>query len=239
MHAPKELVEKYVEVYEKGWDVLRAERLERMKRLYLLDDNVELTPRSPWGNYGETEVGLNPAWESLPEDRRRDLARRMAIFAAMVDRMDHGIGRIVADLEEKQDLDHTLILFLSDNGACAEWDPKGFDGKSSNDNVLHTGEDLESMGGSNTYHSVGSGWANLSNTPWRLYKHFNHEGGISTPMIVHWPAGLSSTGAILSTPGHIVDLVPTLLEAGGRRLSTQFQRTLDDPASPASPCCLS
>ena len=213
LHAPKELVEKYVGMYEKGWDVLRVERLERMKTLGLLDEGTELTPRSPWWNYGETAVGMNPAWDSLPEGRRRDLARRMAIFAAMVDRMDHGIGRIVANLEDNQELDNTLVLFLSDNGACAEWDPNGFDARSSNNNVLHTGEKLGGMGGPDSYHSVGSGWANLSNTPWRFYKHFNHEGGISTPMIVHWPAGLSDSGAILSAPGHIVDLAPTLLDA--------------------------
>lgn len=222
LHAPRELVEKYVDVYQKGWDSLRTERLGRMKRLGLLDENTELTPRSPWWNYGETAVGVNPAWDSLPEDRRRDLARRMAIFAAMVDRMDQGIGRIVADLEENLELENTLVVFLSDNGACAEWDPNGFDGKSSNNNVLHTEEDLGKMGGPGTYHSVGSGWANLSNTPWRLYKHFNHEGGISTPMIVHWPRGLSRTGAIESAPGHIVDLAPTLLDAAYAEYPSSF-----------------
>lgn len=213
LQAPEDVIEKYKDVYKKGWDVLRAERLERMKRLGLVAQDTELTPRSPWWNYGETDAGFNPAWDSLPANRQADLARRMAIFAAMVDRMDENIGRIVADLRERGELDNTLIVFLSDNGACAEWDPNGFDVRSSNNNVLHAGEDLERMGEAGTYHSAGSGWANLSNTPWRLYKHFNHEGGISTPLIVHWPGGIGRPGAVKSGMGHIIDLVPTLLDA--------------------------
>ena len=213
LQAPEEVIEKYKDVYKKGWDVLREERLERMKQFGLVAQDTELTPRSPWWNYGETEAGFNPAWDSLPADRQADLARRMAIFAAMVDRMDENIGRIVADLRERGELDNTLIVFLSDNGACAEWDPNGFDVRSSNNNILHAGEEVERMGEAGTYHSAGSGWANLSNTPWRLYKHFNHEGGISTPLIVHWPGRIGSPGAVKSGMGHIIDLVPTLLDA--------------------------
>lgn len=213
LQAPEEVVEKYKDIYTKGWDVLRAERFERMKELGLVSEDTELTPRSPWWNYGETDAGFNPEWDSLPADRQADLARRMAIFAAMVDRMDENIGRIVADLERTGELDNTLIIFLSDNGACAEWDPNGFDVRSSNNNELHTGAALEGMGQDGTYHSAGSGWANLSNTPWRLYKHFNHEGGISTPLIAHWPSRIGRPGLVKSGMGHIIDLVPTLLDA--------------------------
>jgi arylsulfatase len=174
-----------------------------------------LAPRSSFSNYGETATADNPAWDSLPADRRADLARRMAIYAAMVDRMDQNIGRITTDLRAKGDLDNTLIVFLSDNGACAEWDPFGFDGRSSANNVLHRGAELEIMGGPSTYHSVGSGWANASNTPWRMYKHYSHEGGISTPGIVHWPDGFRRRGAIENTPAHLIDLMPTIVEASG------------------------
>jgi arylsulfatase len=139
----------------------------------------------------------------------------MAIYAAMIDRMDQNIGRIAADLRAKGQLENTLIMFLSDNGACAEWDPFGFDGSSSGNNVLHRGAELESMGETGTYHSVGSGWANASNTPWRMYKHYSHEGGISTPGIMHWPDGFKRRGAIENTPIHLIDLMPTIVEASG------------------------
>lgn len=231
LQAPEEVIEKYKDIYTKGWDVLRAERLARMKELGLVSEDTELSPRSPWWNYGETKAGWNPAWDSLAAERQADLARRMAIFAAMVDRMDENIGRIVADLTVRGELDNTLIVFLSDNGACAEWDPNGFDIRSSNNNILHAGDDLDRMGEAGTYHSAGSGWANLSNTPWRLYKHFNHEGGVSTPLIVHWPSRIGRPGAIKSGMGHIIDLVPTLMDAAGAEYPTEFagRRTIPLP----------
>jgi arylsulfatase len=133
----------------------------------------------------------------------------------MVDRMDRNIGRVVADLRANGELDSTLTVFLSDNGACAEWDPHGFDIRSSPNNILHAGDELEQMGGRGTFHSVGSGWANASNTPWRLYKHYNHEGGIASPGIVHWPARLERGGQILDQPAHVIDLMPTVLEVSG------------------------
>jgi arylsulfatase A-like enzyme len=139
----------------------------------------------------------------------------MAVYAAMVDCMDQNIGRVLADLRDNRELENTLIVFLSDNGACAEWDPSGFDGSSSPRNILHRGDDLEKMGGPGTFHSVGSGWANASNTPWRLYKHYTNEGGISDPCIVHWPQGIRRRGAVENTPVHLIDIMPTIVEAAG------------------------
>jgi arylsulfatase len=143
----------------------------------------------------------------------------------MIDRMDQNIGRVTQDLRAKGELDDTLILFLSDNGACAEWDPFGFDGGSSPDNVLHRGDDLERMGSRGTYHSLGSGWPNASNTPWRMYKHYSHDGGISTPSVVQWPAGFRRRNALESVPAHLIDLMPTIVEAAGaeypQRLGTR------------------
>jgi arylsulfatase len=133
----------------------------------------------------------------------------------MVDRMDQNIGRILANLRQDGEFQNTLIVFLSDNGACAEWDPFGFDVKSSSNNILHRGSELEGMGSPGHYHSVGSGWANASNTPWRLHKHHNHEGGINSPCIIHWPAGETRSGNIDDQPSHIIDLMPTLVEAAG------------------------
>jgi arylsulfatase len=215
LHARRAEIARYQNRYAAGWDVLRAERLARMKRLRLVRAQTRLSPRSPFWNFGETATADNPAWDSLPADRRADLARRMAIYAAMVARMDQNIGRITADLRDRGQLDNTLIVFLSDNGGCAEWDPFGFDERSSGNNILHRGAELERMGGPGTYHSVGSGWANASNTPWRMYKHYSHEGGISTPCIMHWPQGFQRHGAIEHTPAHLIDLLPTVVEASG------------------------
>jgi arylsulfatase len=181
-----------------------------MKQEGIVPESTLLSPRSTWRNYGETKVGTNPAWDSLPEDRRLDLARRMAIYAAMIDRLDQQVGRVFEDLKKADEWENTLIVFTSDNGACFEWDPFGFDIVSSNQNILHKGEEIEKMGVPGTFHSVGSGWANAGNTPWRMYKHFNHEGGIASPGIVHWPAGLKAKpGSINHEPAHIIDLMPT------------------------------
>ena len=215
LHGRREDIAKYRHRYETGWDDLRQERLARMKRLGLVSGKTRLSPRSRFTNFGETQTAENPPWNSLAEDRRADLAMRMAIYAAMVDRMDQNIGRVIADLRARGELENTLIFFMSDNGACAEWDPFGFDVRSSANNVLHRGPELEQMGSPGTYHSFGSGWANASNTPWRMYKHYSHEGGISTPCIVHWPRRIRRTNAIDNTPTHLIDLMPTIVEASG------------------------
>jgi arylsulfatase len=215
LHARREDIAKYRNRYETGWDVLREERLAKMKRLGLVPGRTRLSPRSRFTNYGETQTAENPPWNSLPEDRRADLAMRMAIYSAMVDRMDRNIGRVIADLRARGEFENTLIFFMSDNGACAEWDPFGFDVRSSANNVLHRGAELERMGSPGTYHSIGSGWANASNTPLRMYKHYSHEGGISTPCIVHWPRRIRRTNAIENAPTHLIDLMPTIVEAAG------------------------
>lgn len=212
LQAPPETIAKYAERYHEGWDVLRTERLARMKALGIIPPETALTPRSKHYDWGESNGVDNPAWGSLAKDRRADLARRMAIYAAMVDRMDQNVGRVLNDLRQRNDLENTLVMFTSDNGACAEWDSFGFDIKSGVDNILHRGKDIERMGSQGTFHSVGSGWANASNAPWRLYKHFNHEGGIAVPCIVHWPGQVSRTGSIDSTPTHLIDVLPTLLD---------------------------
>ncbi len=215
LQAPPEEIARYADRYQVGWDVIRSERLQRMKDLGIVHEETSLSPLSPYWNYGETATGTNPPWDQIQDPKRKaDLARRMAIFAAMVDRMDQQIGRVIDDLVANDELDNTLIIFTSDNGACAEWDWKGFDERSSNINHMH--ENVESMGGPGTFHSVGSAWANTSNTPWRMYKHYNYEGGINSPGIIHWPAKLSVLkGQIFRKPAHIIDLMPTILSASG------------------------
>lgn len=222
IQAPAASAQQLVPVYKRGWDVLREERFERMRRLGVIDhDGWKLTGRSlvPVEENDAIANGFsgkeNPAWASLPEDRRDDLARRMALYAAMVVHVDRGLGRIVERLAADGALENTLILLLSDNGACYEWGPFGFDGVSrAAKNVLHAGKSLETMGGPGQGEmSYGSAWANLCNTPFKLYKHFTHRGGIATPFIVHWPAGVTSPGRWVRDAAHVMDIMPTLADA--------------------------
>ena len=218
LHAKPDDIAKYADTYNIGWDKLREERHAKQLKLGLIPPETPLSPRGPFETRRDFyRTGENPAWDSLPADRRADLARRMAVYAAMVDRMDATVGRVVADLKKHGQLDSTLILFLSDNGACAEWDPNGFDGRSGPNNRLHTGAELAEMGGPKSYMSYGSGWANASNTPLRLYKHFGHEGGIRTPMIAHWPAGIAARGESRDQAGHIIDVMATCLDVCGAK----------------------
>ncbi len=159
LHAPEADIAKYEAMYfEKGWDTIREERLKRQKEMGLIPKDLSLTPLSmvPPKSHARPSPYAgkdNPAWGSLSEDRRRDLARRMAVYAAMVDRMDKAIGRVVDDLRKNSQINNTLILFLSDNGACWEWDPFGFDISSSPQNILHTGDDLKKLGAPGDYMS--------------------------------------------------------------------------------------
>lgn len=211
LHALPEDIEKYAARYRQGWDVLRNERYARMIELGIIDPKWPLSPRSrdaiPW------EDADNKEWE----------IRRMAVYAAMIDRMDQGIGRIVAALEETGALENTLILFLSDNGGCKE----SVNGKSGSSGLAQTrglaqGWDMRSgnhpglmPGPKETFQSYGPGWANASDTPFRRFKKWGHEGGIATPLIAHWPAIIKNGGGLTAQMGHIIDILPTCLEAAG------------------------
>jgi arylsulfatase A-like enzyme len=224
LHAPAADIERYEPVYADGWDKMRERRLARMKEMGLVTKDLELTPRTVvpknWAN-AQKEWAADrqiPAWETLAEDRRRDLTRRMATFAAAVERMDRNIGRVVEYLRTTGQLEDTLIFYLSDNGACAEWDPFGFDGESGPNNILHSGADLKTIGAPGSYVSYGSGWANACSTPYRYYKQYTHEGGILTPLIVHCPAGVTlKPGTMIRQTGYITDILPTCAEVAGAR----------------------
>ncbi|RUL87815.1 arylsulfatase [Tautonia sociabilis] len=196
LQALPEDIEKYRGRYDDlGWDTVRSTRYRRQIELGLIDPAWPLSPRDPEA----------VAWRLLPDDRRAELAFRMAVYAAQVDRIDQSVGRLVSALEEAGELENTVILFLSDNGCSAEGGPGGFS----------RGEPGAPIGTGSSYASVGLEWANASDTPFRKFKMSVHEGGIASPFIVHWPAGLSREGEIEHQPGHVIDLLPTCLELAG------------------------
>lgn len=223
IQAPVESIDKYFDLYMQGWDVLREGRFKRMREIGLIDgERWRFTDRSivpvdddAVANYFSGVQ--NPAWETLDEDRKKDLARRMATFAAMVDHVDQGMGRIIEYLKKIGAYDNTVIMLTSDNGACYEWGPFGFDGVSrKGEQILHKGEQLKEIGAPGTHSSYGSAWANLGNTPLRLYKHFTHEGGVASPFIVHWPDGIKKNkGSWVRESIHLIDVMPTLCELAG------------------------
>lgn len=218
LHAHDEDIERYKGRFDAGWDRLREERLKRMVDEGLVAPDWPLTDRDA----GE------PAFDDAQD--KEWLLRCMEVYAAQVDRMDQGIGRIIDALEETGRLDNTLIVFLSDNGACAEDIPENVrmeelvnelmiaQSHTRDGRPVQVGNDPSIMpGGEDTYQSYGTAWANLSNTPFRLYKHWTHEGGVSTPLICHWPAGIDAPGSLRHTPGHIPDIMATIVDVTGAR----------------------
>lgn len=218
LHAPEEDIVNYKGAYDKGWDQLREERLNRMKALGIIDSKIELSSKS--GN----------RWDSV-EDKDWE-SRRMEVYAAQISRMDRGIGRIINLLKEKGEFENTLILFLADNGGCAE----GFNEDTQwirrygpavtlmGDSVIYGNDTPKRPGPANTYQSYGRDWASLSNTPFRYFKSYTHEGGIATPFIVHWPNSRILNNKIIDKPTHIIDIMPTLLDVA----QTSYPKTLGE-----------
>lgn len=201
LHALPEDIAKYRGKYMKGWDELRKERYAKQQILGVIDPSVKLSERDP----------NVQAWDSLsPEDKQMwDL--RMAVYAAMVDRLDQNIGRVIAQLEKMGELDNTLIVFLSDNGGCHEQI------KNRGSYIRTTGE----TGTTDSFDSYEYSWANVSNTPFRMFKHWVNEGGISTPFIVWFPSKIKA-GGIVDQPGHITDIMPTFLDFAGGTYPEKF-----------------
>lgn len=220
LQALPEDIKKYEEVYAGGWDALRKKRYQKMLELGLLDETTaKLSP----------PVFPKQKWEDNP-DKKWDI-HAMAVHAAMVDRLDKTVGDLVQKLEEKGELDNTVIMFLSDNGASSERPSKygpGFDRAGSTREGMEVkfpvGKELDAMPGPQTVHSgIGPVWSNALNTPFRYFKARVHEGGIATPFIVHWPNGLNDKGAISNQPGHVVDFMPTFLELAGADYPKTYQ----------------
>jgi len=211
----------YKDRYTSGWDAIRGERLARMKKLGIVD--CALSPLEPdiipsWNlpeatlrkRIGTNEVGHAVSWNSLTAGEKKFQAAKMSVHAAMVHRMDLEIGRVLDQIKAMGALDNTMVFFMSDNGASAEQIIRGL------------GEDPKApIGSAYCYLGIGPGWSSAANTPFRLHKSWNHEGGIATPLIVSWPAGLKARGELRTDPGHLIDLVPTVLEiTGGKQPAT-------------------
>ncbi len=230
MHAKDRDIAKYRGRYDSGYTPIRAARLQKLKHLKLLDERWRVTPQA-----GDWEKVENKEWE----------ARCMEVYAAMVDCMDQGIGRLVEALKKNGQYHNTLILFLQDNGGCAEGmgrsgpytaraetptlptltkeylQPDMIPKQTREGFPVRQGAGVM-PGGADTYVGYGRDWANVSNTPFREYKHFEHEGGISTPLIAHWPAGMQGGGSrstlpggLVSTPAHLIDLMATCVDLAG------------------------
>lgn len=212
LQALPEDIAKYRERYLAGWDVMRADRFARQRARGIV--TCELAARAEktaprWNpteqvlqqKVGPGEIGRAVAWNDLTEEQKTFQAGKMAIHAAMVDRMDCEIGRVIQQLTAMNALDSTMILFLSDNGASAEQIIRG------------DGHDPSAPAGSaKSYLGLGPGWSTTSNCPFRMHKSWVHEGGISTPFIVHWPDGITEKGGLRHSATHVIDITPTILE---------------------------
>jgi arylsulfatase A-like enzyme len=211
LHALPEDIARYKDNYTAGWEAVRQTRWERIQKLGVVNGSlsaIECDIGPPYDfpeaikKLGPGEVNRPLPWSGLTKEQQQFQATKMAIHAAMVDRMDREIGRIVGQLQEMKQLDNTLLFFLSDNGASAEI------------MVRDDGHDPAAEPGSARSHlCLGPGWSSVANTPFRRHKTWVHEGGISTPLIVHWPASIKVRGELRHQPGHVVDLVPTILQA--------------------------
>lgn len=205
--APEADVAKYRGKYKAlGWDKLREQRHQKQTQLGLLDS--KLSPRTT----SQPEAQDVPAWETLSEEDKDRSDEIMALYAACVDHLDQSIGKITAELESLGVFENTLILFLSHNGGSAEGGALGKleHAKKTAPDGIHPGRAF-----------AGGAWANLQNTPFRYYKHFEHEGGISTPFIAHWPKGIAARGALCKYPAHLIDVMPTLVAASGAPYPTE------------------
>ncbi len=236
--APAEIANKYTDIgdpnpddvdichYEQGWDVIRLQKYQRQLAMGVIDSRFKLTPK---GDHPTPPIPI-PDWNTLSTNRQMDLARRQAIYAAMLDQVDQNIGRVINKLTRENLLENTMIFFCCDNGANYEG---GLFGNTNDpDGLVWNPDHLDSMGqpenSENTNYprvNQGGGWANMSNTPFRLFKHFTHDGGIRTAAILYWPSRTAPAvrGTWTEQRGHLIDVMATVVDATGADYPTQFE----------------
>ncbi len=221
LHAPEADVAKYRDTYGKGWNAIAEARYARLRQLGIVTHARPPMERDVGPPYafpedikklGPDEVNRPVPWSELTGSQQLFQAAKMAIHAAMVDRMDQEIGRVIAQLKAMGAYENTLILFASDNGASAEMMVRG-DGH----------DPAVPMGSANSFLCIGPGWSSAANTPFRRHKTWVHEGGIATPLIAHWPAGIAARGELRKSPTHLIDVVPTVLELAGAKIPAEIK----------------
>ncbi|MEN8155782.1 MAG: arylsulfatase [Bacteroidota bacterium] len=213
LHALPEDISEIGDRYAPGWDRIRQQRWERIREMGIAGGQLSEVERNVGPPYhfpealerlGDGEINRPVPWESLTPEQKQFQQNKMTIHAAMIERVDKEIGRIVEQLRKMEVYQNTLIVFLSDNGASAEI------------MIRADGHDPEAAPGSAASHlCLGPGWSNVSNTPFRRHKTWVHEGGICTPFIAHWPEGIAAKGELRHDPGHVIDVVPTILDLAG------------------------
>ncbi len=228
LHALPQDIARYRDKYLDGWEVMREARFRRQREMGIVNTTLSALERDVGPPYafpdamlklGPGEVNRPLPWSEMTEEQRRFQATKMAIHAAMIDRMDQEIGRVIAQLKAMGAFENTLILFASDNGASAEI------------MVRHGGHDPQAAPGSGaTYLCLGPGFSSACNTPFRRHKTWTHEGGISTPLIAHWPRGITAKNELRHTPAHVIDFVPTVLELAGIQKPAEWK---GEPIPPA------
>jgi arylsulfatase A-like enzyme len=239
-HVPREWADRYRGKFDQGWDRLREEIFARQLEQGIVPPGTVLSPRPDW----------IPAWDSLSDDERRVYARQMEVYAGFMSHTDHHLGRLIDFLEQIGELDNTLLLLTSDNGASAEGGVHGsYNAQFENNNYEPSLQEnlaaLERWGDPSTFPHYSWGWAWAGNTPLRRWKRYVHEGGVTDAMIAHWPAGISAKGEVRDQYAHVTDILPTVLEALGLepadRLNAvpqapiqgvSFAHTFDDAAAP-------
>ena len=204
LHALEKDIKKYRGKYLKGWDAIRAERHARQLKMGLVDQRWPISARHERA----------PAWETLDKAKQKEMDERMAIYAAMIDSMDQAIGHILKAVADLDQTENTMVLFLADNGGCDESGLYGFERKKGG-----------KLGTDSSFASYGLCWANASNTPFQFFKKDNHEGGIASPLIVHWPEGIEKEahGKLRHEPTHVIDIMATAVQLAGAEYPARFR----------------